>query len=297
MGKKITLFLSLLLLLPLSGCLTESTPTTSPDETELQAKQQEIDELRGKYNRAIEENFALKKLIPQDRGSNLSLTNLSHLSLHGVNLAHSDLQYVNFTSTNLSLADLSFTDLRGANFHQSNLLMTNLTGARTSNIEHCDTALISPGWFCRNQTLVGSGINLSGERLSGVDFNGMNLHDGTYIGTNFSHAVLYGAYFYASNLTLANLSGANLNGVYLESGNLAYANFTGADIRHGHLQSTDLSFADFTNANLTDALLQLATFEGTIWNNTICPDGTNSDENNRTCVNNLVEQDPGYWTD
>ena len=47
------------------------------------------------------------------------------------------------------------------------------------------------------------------------------------------------------------------------------------------LSGADLSGADLSGANLSGAVLSA------IWNNTTCPDGTNSDDNGDTCENNL----------
>ena len=63
------------------------------------------------------------------------------------------------------------------------------------------------------------------------------------------------------------LIGANLTGA-----NLAYADLTSA-----HLAITDLSGAFLAGANLT----------GVVWSHTICPDGTNSDNNGFTCCGHL----------
>ena len=63
------------------------------------------------------------------------------------------------------------------------------------------------------------------------------------------------------------LIGANLTGA-----NLAYADLTSA-----HLAITELSGAFLAGANLT----------GVVWSHTICPDGTNSDNNGFTCCGHL----------
>lgn len=44
-----------------------------------------------------------------------------------------------------------------------------------------------------------------------------------------------------------------------------------------------LADANLTGANLSGAYLSFAT-----WNDTICPDGTNSNNDGDTCVNNLT---------
>ena len=53
------------------------------------------------------------------------------------------------------------------------------------------------------------------------------------------------------------------------------------------LSGADLSFTNLRNANLRDADLTGADLTGVYWDNTICPDGTNSDDNGDTCENNL----------
>ena len=57
---------------------------------------------------------------------------------------------------------------------------------------------------------------------------------------------------------------------------------SGADMRYADLRNSNLLYA-----NLTDADLGQAQLNGVHWENTTCPDGTNSDNNGGTCVNNL----------
>ena len=54
------------------------------------------------------------------------------------------------------------------------------------------------------------------------------------------------------------------------------------------LAGSNFQRANFTNANLTGANLKGANFKdatmtGMTWLNTICPDGTNSNNDNNTC--------------
>ena len=60
-----------------------------------------------------------------------------------------------------------------------------------------------------------------------------------------------------------------------------------ADLSNADLSNANLSGADLSNANLSNANLAGADLSGTIWYGTICPDGTNSDDNGNTCENNL----------
>ena len=49
----------------------------------------------------------------------------------------------------------------------------------------------------------------------------------------------------------------------------------------------DMSGADLSGSNLTGANLIGTNLQSVIWSNTICPDGSNSDDNGNTCENNL----------
>ena len=79
-----------------------------------------------------------------------------------------------------------------------------------------------------------------------------------------------GAMFLSDNLSNADLTGDNFSNALLKATNLS---------------GTNLSSANFTNADLTGSTgLSSATVNGTIWSNTTCPDGSNSDKNNNTCI-------------
>jgi uncharacterized protein YjbI with pentapeptide repeats len=100
----------------------------------------------------------------------------------------------------------------------------------------------------------------------------------------------------------ANLFRANLTGNDCRSTDTAGCDFTRASLREANLQrlrcatpsqlapSCDFTQADLTGADLTGAQLSSVVLEGTIWSNTTCPDGTNSDlpdGDGSTCLSNL----------
>jgi uncharacterized protein YjbI with pentapeptide repeats len=159
----------------------------------------------------------------------------------------------------LARADLINADLTGANLFEANLFEANLFGANLTGAS-LDAYLegVSSGgitgtpsslteyWSLVDGYLVGPEDNLSGAGLSNVDLTGVDLYDST-------------------------LDEADLNGA-----NLTDANLT--DVR--------LAYTDLTGANLTGATLIVADGTGTIWSNTTCPDGTNSDNDGDICVNN-----------
>ena len=89
------------------------------------------------------------------------------------------------------------------------------------------------------------------------------------------------------NLKGANLAGAYLSGRDLTDVNLKGANLVRANLTGANLKNTNLKGANLANANLTGARLKGTNVKDVIWSNTICPDGTNSDNNGGTCVKHL----------
>ena len=96
---------------------------------------------------------------------------------------------------------------------------------------------------------------------------------------NWAHMDLRDAMLFNANLTDANLTDADLYNAILRG-----ANLSNADLTNANLASADLTNADLTNANLI----------AVSWNDTTCPDGTNSNDGHSwddydswTCVNNL----------
>ena len=130
-----------------------------------------------------------------------------------------------------------------------------------------------------------------------MDLNFVDLTSAELKGANLSYANLFSA-----QMNLVNLTGANLNYAKLDGVNLYFADMSNADLSSAILGNADLTNAilveanltdvlmtnaDLTNANLYDAILTNAQIDGVTWSNTICPDGTNSDDNGNTCINNL----------
>jgi hypothetical protein len=62
------------------------------------------------------------------------------------------------------------------------------------------------------------------------------------------------------------------------SASLRNARLTNADLSGASLRQADLTGADLSGADLTGAHLEDAVIEDVLWNNTTCPDGTNSDD-------------------
>ncbi|HVM90853.1 MAG TPA: pentapeptide repeat-containing protein, partial [Verrucomicrobiae bacterium] len=86
-----------------------------------------------------------------------------------------------------------------------------------------------------------------------------------FAGRDLTGAILRGVQFTNDSLLNANFTQAQLSGANFVNTGLAGANFTNAD----------LSSVDFTNATGMDS----AILTGALYQTTICPDGTNSDDN------------------
>ena len=95
-----------------------------------------------------------------------------------------------------------------------------------------------------------------------------------------------------SSLAAAAAPGASLLGVQLRGANLTGADLSGADLSDADLSGATLDQGSLAKANLTGANLDGASLAGTklggvVWSATTCPDGTNSDDVNGTCVAHL----------
>jgi hypothetical protein len=84
-----------------------------------------------------------------------------------------------------------------------------------------------------------------------------------------------------ADLVDCNLVGADLAGAQLVSARLKFANLTNANLSGANLKDADLFLANLTGADLTGANLNGAT-----WQYTICPDGTNTENDGhaKTCI-------------
>ena len=225
----------------------------------------------------------------------LTGANLTGIDLTGVNLSYSIMRGADLSNSNMSGVTLSYTVLTGANLSGANLSHANLKAAE---LRHADL----------------NGVDLFGADLSGADLTGANMRT-TYMGGNsidpmvmvpmtrainllgcpaalptdwqcvgyfYSHAQAYALVGPHADLTEADLLGVDLAGLTMTDVMLYETNLSGAN-----LTGTDLTASSFLSANLTGADLTGAILADTSWNNTICPDGTNSDNNGNTCENNL----------
>ena len=110
-----------------------------------------------------------------------------------------------------------------------------------------------------------------------LDMSFIHWRYGNFSGANFSDAQISGVSFGGTDLQRVDFSHTGFSDVYIFDTNLQ-----GVDFRSAFLRNVDFVDSDLNGADLTDL-----SHQGVTWANTICPDGTNSDDNGGTCLNNI----------
>jgi uncharacterized protein YjbI with pentapeptide repeats len=243
-------------------------------------------------------------------GSIFPSADLSTVQAIGVNFATDDLDHADLTSTTLVSClpptVATFTCLF-ASFDHANLTGAKLTNAGTSScftIQFGDQLAAT----CGGVDLSGAELqkaNLTGTDLSWVSLASADLRHATFTSATFGEcegspavAACNSANLDGADLQRTSLAGLHLNGVDLHGANLTDADLTGTDLTPlvllpglaqfpSTLDGANFSSANLTQANLTSASAVGTTFTRVRWSSTICPDGTNSDADGRTCVNDL----------
>jgi uncharacterized protein YjbI with pentapeptide repeats len=170
----------------------------------------------------------------------------------------------------LSVAELEGTvfgpvDLRGSSFLDANLINADL---RLANLDFVDWR----GAGISNAILPAKALFIW--QVNNEDFSERNLADrdlsnAALVRARLANAVLTRANFQQSILVEASLSGADLRSANFTDADLAFADLREADLTGAVLRNTD-----FTRANLRDAKLPSLVQPGTIFRDTIMPDGT-----------------------
>lgn len=216
-------------------------------------------------------------------GADLSSSKLSG----AVSFAEANLKRVNLSGLPLSgNIDFSSAELEGADLTGLDLTEANLYQVKAMNLKGCP-ALLPSGWICGNFNLIGPTAVLSGANLSGVDMSGVILAEGTSWSTangvnavNLQECPLVSTLGFEWHCIENNLVGP---GASLYLANLQNANLSRYDLRGIFWGQADISGADLTGANLEGGYWISVDKNGVTWSNTICPDGTNSDDNGGSC--------------
>lgn len=199
----------------------------------------------------------------------LSNVNLSTRSLAGVHLSAATITKTNFNSANLSNAfwrNVTYTSTTGnqPTFASANLTNATITGMSLVNIAF-STAILN-GLYTNNISVCPTSLPTNWVCVT---------YDGTLkrlIGPN--------ARFYSPN---GELPPANWNSISFP------ANLTGVNFSYNRFHTCNFNAStNFTNANLRGATFVACGISagGTVtWNNTVCPDGTNTNTNGKgTCM-------------
>lgn len=127
---------------------------------------------------------------------------------------------------------------------------------------------------CQEPDIYHTGAQLAGAALASADLSNCILTNANLRGADLSSAMLDNANLVGADLRDAILTNAMLGGAILTG-----ARLNGANLRNAILNEAILAGADLSDADLKNAMLSGASLTGVIWNNTVCPDGTNSDTN------------------
>ena len=166
---------------------------------------------------------------------------------------------MNLSNSNLKKADLSGANLQGINLRKSILQNAILVGA---NLEGADLTSAKL-----------QNADLSRANLKGAILEGSNLNNSKLYGANFEDANLSEANLKGIRAEWANFNHANFYRANLESANFNRAQLMGADFYRANLKNSKLRFADLRNtkkgkqskigANLREADLEKADLWGT----------------------------------
>jgi uncharacterized protein YjbI with pentapeptide repeats len=185
----------------------------------------------------------------------------SHLVVHliGVNLSGADLSFADLSDSVIVDSNLSGADLRWSFLNDSNLSGTDFSYAQLDYVNF--------GIFANLTNTSFRGVNLGNVQFNRhISFDGVDFSD-TIIGDNFDWSpVFYNVNFSGADFTQSDISSGSFDFV-----DLTYSN--------GLAWVSD--YAYFENSDLTGATNAVP--YGSYWFNTICPDGSNSDDNGNTC--------------
>jgi len=180
-----------------------------------------------------------------------------------------DVVGADFGSADMRYRSIAGRDWTGAQFSATNLTHADVSNANFTNAQMSLAILRgSTGW----SSVTFSNTDMSRADLGLVDLSGKDLRS----------VILTGAQIDDSNMANTDLDHNDLTNT-----NMFRANFSGADFSDAELEDAVMDGGNFTNTNLAGAT-NATHVEASTWGNTICPDGTNSDNNSDTCEGHLT---------
>lgn len=129
-----------------------------------------------------------------------------------------------------------------------------------------------------SQNGIGTFGGLTTNQLIGYSSNSESFDYRMYDAANFTNANLDVPHMAFASFVNSNFTNAIWNNAVVNSSNFTNANFTSANLNTVSFANTNLTGANFTGSNRTDVN----------WTNTVCPDGTNSDNDGNTCEGHLI---------
>jgi uncharacterized protein YjbI with pentapeptide repeats len=213
-------------------------------------------------------------------GANLSGVDMSHAIFNNTNLAGADLKNANLSNATMyDIKSISKIHLRGAdmsnaifNDPQTNQYASHtIRGLKTSVISSCPDSL-PINWACKTYRGHSGSPFLVGPYVDLEEVRDLGRHDS-----------------YTTELSNRNVNQfLSLENVDWHSVTCQNCDFYSMSFEGGNFFNTDFTGSDFTNANLKNVTqADFSAFSEVTWSGTTCPDGTNSDNNGDTCVNNL----------
>ena len=169
-------------------------------------------------------------------------------------------------------------------------------------LRDCSELELAPGVDASNCSLPGvvlfglgdlSGIDFSRSDLSGAiagcdpDIRPTSLASADLARVDLSDALLCDVNFNDADLYRADLSGSALEDASFRGADLRRADLSGISSNFTSFVDADLRGADLTDADISNSSFDGADLRGAIFDNTTCPDGTNSDDNGGTCIGHL----------
>ena len=188
---------------------------------------------------------------------------LRNCDLSGRDMEAVDISYANLTGANLDDVNLDISIARGTIFDNATLRGTRMEDMQASDASFVEADLRGADmYFARVHNANLSGVDFSNTWVNRIDLRGSNLQNAVFTG---------------SMLRSMNLANTDMRGVDLRFTRIWYGTMRNADLRN----------ANFEGASILGTFSYM--FDGATWGNTICPDGSNSDDNdgdNFTCQNN-----------
>ena len=223
-------------------------------------------------------NFDYSGVAWDFSGIDFRYADMSTSTMRNINLSYSNLSYANFAYSVLDGVDFS-----NANLDHANLQNTSMRGVISGGIVGADLVLPAD-WKLVQGFLIGPFANLSHKSVNNINLAGVKLMYAQLAYANLASSQLQGADLSGSDARGADMSYTNMTGATLRWSTLMWSNFSFANLTGANLSGAFLAGANFHGANLSGADLTGADLTGVIWQDTICPDGTNSNTHNQTCV-------------